>query len=141
MNQTRFKSNFNDIEESRMIIYSSGSSRQIRELNVFGKENEFADYQFKAENGNSVQGNSSNNNTICSGSSWEQIPPTDQTPYVNSPSVANPFGTNPGVKSPRNIDAVPDNGDDPNDVTLDGGVLVLVLTEITFGYRKVKSKQ
>ncbi len=137
INETRFKSNFNDIEESRRIDYSSGSNRQSREFNVFGKENEFSDYQFKVENENSVQGNGSNNITISSGGTWEQVPPTTgQTPNSNSPSVGNPFGTNPGVRSPRNMDAVPDNGDDPNDVPLDGGILVLGLAAAAYGFRK-----
>ncbi len=136
MNQTRFKSNFNDIEESRRIDYSSGSGRQSREFNVFGKENEISNYQFKAENENSVQGNGSNNITISSGGTWEQVPSTTgQTPNSNSPSVTNPFGTNPGIKNPRNMDAVPDNGDDPNDVPLDGGILVLGLAAAAFGFR------
>ena len=139
INQTRFNSNLNNIEESRRIDYSSGPSRQSREFNVFGKENEFADYQFKAENENSVQGNRSNNMTISSGGTWEQVPlTTGQTPNSNSPSVGNPFGTNPGVRNPRNMDAVPDNGDDPNDVPLDGGVLVLGLAGFAFGIRKMK---
>jgi hypothetical protein len=72
---------------------------------------------------------------------WQQSPNLNQTPNSNSPSVTNPFGTNPGVKTPRNMDAVPDNGDDPNDVPLDGGVLVLGLAAISYGYKRVISKQ
>jgi MYXO-CTERM domain-containing protein len=36
------------------------------------------------------------------------------------------------------MDAVPDNGDDPNDVPLDGGVLLLGLAGFAFGIRKKK---
>ncbi len=139
INQSRFNSNLNNIEESRRIDYSSGSSRQSREFNVFGKENEISNYQFKAENENSVQGNGSNNITISSGGTWEQMPSTtSQTPNSNSPSVANPFGTNPGVKNPRNMDAVPDNGSDPNDVPLDGGIGILAMAAAAYGLRRFK---
>jgi hypothetical protein len=54
------------------------------------------------------------------------------------PQINNPYSQNPGVKTPRNIDAVPDNGDDPNDVPLDGGVLVLGLAGFALGIRKKK---
>jgi hypothetical protein len=60
---------------------------------------------------------------------------------ANMPAVSDPFKQGQtGVKTPRNMDAVPDNGDDPNDVPLDGGILVLGLAAISYGYKKVKFK-
>jgi hypothetical protein len=71
------------------------------------------------------------------GSSWQQ---TNEEPKTNvnttKPSVQNPYAINPGLKAPRNMDAVPDNGDDPSDIPLDGGILILGLTAAAFGMKK-----
>ena len=143
INESRFKSNFSEIDESRKIDYSrTGGGRERNELNIFGDANDFSQYQFKEDNLSNQQSNPTNGIIISSESgSWQRAPSVDQTPNSNSPSVTNPFGTNPGVKTPRNMDAVPDNGDDPNDVPLDGGVLVLGLAAISYGYKRVISKQ
>lgn len=143
INETRFKSNFSEMDESRKIDYSrTGGGRERNELNIFGDANDFSQYQFKDDNLSNQQSNPTNGIIISSESgSWQRAPSVDQTPNANAPKVSNPFGTNPGVKTPRNMDAVPDNGDDPNDVPLDGGVLVLGLAAISYGYKRVKSKQ
>jgi len=143
INESRFKSNFSEIDESRKIDYSrTGGGRERNELNIFGDANDFSQYQFKEDNLSNQQSNSTNGIIISSESgSWQRAPSVDQTPNANAPTVSNPFGTNPGVKAPRNMDAVPDNGDDPNDVPLDGGVLVLGLAAISYGYKRVISKQ
>jgi hypothetical protein len=143
INETRFKSNFSEIDESRKIDYSrTGGGRERNELNIFGDANDFSQYQFKDDNLSNQQSNPTNRIIISSESgSWQRAPSVDQTPNANAPTVSNPFGTNPGVKTPRNMDAVPDNGDDPNDVPLDGGVLVLGLAAISYGYKRVISKQ
>ena len=58
---------------------------------------------------------------------------------TNSPSVVDPFKQGQtGVKTPRNIDAVPDNGDEPNDVPLDGGIGILALAASIWGVKKKK---
>jgi hypothetical protein len=55
------------------------------------------------------------------------------------PSVSDPFKQGQtGVKTPRNMDAVPDNGDDPNDVPLDGGISILGLAAAAYGYKRFK---
>jgi hypothetical protein len=143
INETRFKSNFSEIDESRKIDYSrTGGGRERNELNIFGDANDFSQYQFKEDNLSNQQSNPTNGIIFSSESgSWQRAPSVDQTPNANAPTVSNPFGTNPGVKTPRNMDAVPDNGDDPNDVPLDGGVLVLGLAAISYGYKRVISKQ
>ena len=143
INETRFKSNFSEMDESRKFDYSrTGGGRERNELNIFGDANDFSQYQFKDDNLSNQQSNPTNRIIISSESgSWQRAPSVDQTPNANAPKVSNPFGTNPGVKTPRNMDAVPDNGDDPNDVPLDGGVLVLGLAAISYGYKRVKSKQ
>jgi hypothetical protein len=143
INETRFKSNFSEIDESRKIDYSrTGGGRERNELNIFGDANDFSQYQFKDDNLSNQQSNPTNRIIFSSESgSWQRAPSVDQTPNANAPTVSNPFGTNPGVKTPRNMDAVPDNGDDPNDVPLDGGVLVLGLAAISYGYKRVISKQ
>ncbi|MFY8019983.1 MAG: hypothetical protein ACOVP1_02250 [Bacteroidia bacterium] len=140
INEERFKSSLNDVNGSSKIDYSSPNSRRERpDFNVFGNENEV--YQFKE---NQIENSSSNKSTITIGSDqgvWQQAPQTNQAPNTNMPSVTNPFGSNPGVKAPRNMDAVPDNGDDPNDVPLDGGASILGLAAIVYGFKKNNRKE
>ncbi len=139
INEDRFKSNLNDVEETGRIDYSNARSLKERNnFNIFGNENET--YQFKE---NEIQNNSTKENIIIGldGGTWQQAPNvTPNSSNSNLPSVKDPFGSNPGVKAPRNMDAVPDNGDDPNDVPLDGGILILGLAAVSLGYKKVKSE-
>ena len=139
INEDRFKSNLNDLEESERIDYSNARSLKGRNnFNIFGNESET--YQFKE---NEVQNNSTKENIIIGldGGNWQQAPNvTPNSSNPNLPSVKNPFGSNPGVKAPRNMDAVPDNGDDPNDVPLDGGVSILGFAALAYGVGRFKGK-
>ena len=59
----------------------------------------------------------------------------------NLPSVTDPFKqSQTGVKTPRNIEAVPDNGDEPNDVPLNNGIVILGLAAVILGL-KISSKE
>ena len=140
MNESRFKSNFSEMDESRKIDYSrTGGGRERNDLNIFGDANDFSQYQFKEDNLSNQQSTQMNGTIISSESgSWQQAPSVNQTPNTNAPTVSNPFGTNPGVKTPRNMDAVPDNGDDPNDVPLDGGISILGLAAAVYGFKRYR---
>ncbi len=143
-NVERFGSSFDQTENSGKFDYSSAKGSKSREngnFDIFGEEYDpkYNKYYNFSENDKEVH-NSEGMFIGVDNRTWQQSPNLNQTPNSNSPSVVNPFGTNPGVKTPRNIDAVPDNDDDPNDVPLDGGILILGLAAASFGYKKVKSE-
>ena len=139
--EKRFRSSFDNIENSRGIDYSTQrNNRDHHEINVFGKEEDLKMYQFNQEE---IQGNNSQSNRVIISSegnnNWQfNQQNNNSNSNVNSPTGTNPFGTNPGVKTPRNMDAVPDNGDDPNDVPLDGGISILGLAAVAYGYKKYR---
>lgn len=142
MNEERFGSNYEE-SASRSIDYGqTGEGRRRRDLNILSGENDFSRYQYQGEEAN--RGGQGNGNTNSGrviigsqGGEWNQAPSVgNQTPNVNMPTVKNPYIENPGVKAPRNMDAVPDNGDDPSDVPLDGGIVMLVITALALGYQR-----
>ncbi len=139
INKERFKSNFDQVEESKRVDYSTyQSERERHELNVFGKSDAGQTYQYNnVEAPNGIRQGNNANIVIDGVENWQQSAPTTQTPNSsNVPSVKNPFAVNPTVKAPRNMDAVPDNGDDPSDIPLDGGIVILSLTAAAFGMKK-----
>jgi hypothetical protein len=144
-NVERFGSSFDQTENSGRFDYSAAKGSKSREngnFDIFGEEYDPKYYEYYNFSENDKQAQNSEGMFIgVDNRTWQQSPNLNQTPNSNSPSVTNPFGTNPGVKTPRNMDAVPDNGNDPNDVPLDGGVLVLGLAAISYGYKRVISKQ
>jgi hypothetical protein len=145
LEEERFKTNLSGRENSKigLIDYSRDYKSKSSNYNLFDGDRNFQQFQYNNQEESGNKDNSKQQGIII-GSSGNS-PNSAQNPIKDlnfeKPQINNPYSQNPGVKTPRNIDAVPDNGDDPNDVPLDGGVLVLGLAAITFGYRKVKSKQ
>ena len=141
MDKENFKSDFGNDNNQRSIDYSEGnrSRRSDDNYNIFGKEQDMPVYKFEEENQN-INGNRNSNGVMIQGGGNSSNGPIVHTPEnANIPSVTDPFRQGQtGVKAPRNMDAVPDNGDDPNDVPLDGGVVILGLAATAFGYRKMK---
>jgi hypothetical protein len=138
LNQENFKSDFGTDQRDRNIDYST-EDRRSKENNydIFGNDNE---QNFKFDEIQTEQNNRTNSN---GGSIMIQGPQggNDVNPKenVNMPSVSDPFKQGQtGIKAPRNMDAVPDNGDDPNDVPLDGGISILGLAAAAYGWRKFK---
>lgn len=143
-NVERFGSSFQQTDNSGRFDYSAAKGSKSRENNnfeIFGEEYDPKYNKYYNFSENEKQINNSEGMFIgVENRAWQQSPNLNQTPNSNTPTVPNPFGSNPGVKAPRNMDAVPDNGDDPNDVPLDGGILILGLAAVSLGYKKVKSE-
>jgi hypothetical protein len=142
---------FNSIEEERFKTNLSG-----RENGKIGQFDYSRDYKLKSNSSNynilegdknfqnlqynkdETHSNGSNQNgrivvgSPGSNSNSGQNPSKDLN--FEMPMVHNPYSQNPGVKAPRNMDAVPDNGDDPSDVPLDSEILILLLSALIFGY-------
>jgi hypothetical protein len=141
-NVERFGSSFDQTDNSGRFDYSAtkgSKSIENRNFDIFGEEYDPKYNKYYNFSENDKQAHNPEGMFIgVENRTWQQSPNLNQTPNSNTPSVSNPFGTNPGVKTPRNMDAVPDNGDDPNDVPLDGGILILGLAAVSFGYKKVK---
>ena len=140
LNQENFKSDLGTDQRDRNIDYSI-DERRGRENNydIFGndKEQNFKFDEIQPEQNNRT--NSNGINIIIQGSQGSNdVNPKEN---VNMPGVSDPFKQGQtGIKAPRNIDAVPDNGDDPNDVPLDGGISILGLVATAYGFRKYKTK-
>ncbi len=138
LNQENFKSDLGKDQRDKNIDYSNEESGS-RENNydIFGNDKE---QNFKFDEIQTQQNNRTNSN---GGSFMIQGPQggNDVNPKenMNMPSVSDPFKQGQtGIKAPRNMDAVPDNGDDPNDVPLDGGISILGLAAAAYGFRKFK---
>lgn len=140
----RFKSDLSNIEESRKIDYSKQNHSKNTnrfELNIFGKDGDVPKYQ-SVENENTP--NQPYNRVMIGseGAYNNNINSTNpETPNSNSSSIKNPFSTSPAVKAPRNMDAVPDNDADPNDIPVDGGLSLLGVTAALFGYKKFQNRK
>jgi hypothetical protein len=133
-----FKSDFGNDQRDRSIDYSR-EDRRVRENNydIFGNDKE-QNYKFDEIQTEQKSGANSNGGSIMiqAPQGGKEVNPREN---VNMPSVSDPFKQGQtGVKSPRNIDAVPDNGDEPNDVPLDGGITILGLAAAAYGFRKFK---
>ncbi len=144
LNGSRFESPFGN-SGSRSIDYSTGSRYQEREFwSERNKPSQNFD-QYYNQNSNtrpSTQYNQGNGGIVVGGGSQPGIQGDgQQTPgQMNVPSIKDPFQTTPGIKTPRNIDAVPDNGGDPDDVPVDGGVILLGASAIWLGRKKLLKK-
>ncbi|MCA0426936.1 MAG: hypothetical protein LCH37_05825 [Bacteroidetes bacterium] len=145
LNGSRFESSFGN-SGSRSIDYSSGRRYQEREF--WSERNKPAQNFDQYYNQNDASNRPSQNfqqgggSVVIGGGSQPGMQGGGQQApgQVNVPSIKDPFQTNPGIKAPRNIDAVPDNNGDPNDVPVDGGVLVLGATAIWLGRKKLMNK-
>ncbi|MFY8020543.1 MAG: hypothetical protein ACOVP1_05070 [Bacteroidia bacterium] len=137
MNETRFRSSFEDVEESRRVNYQINNSRRDRndfkffdqniDMTKFQYQEDFTPYKNYKEDKTQINSENFNFQNSPNKNEPENIPHSFK-PQINS---------SPKDKTP-NIDAVPDNGDDPNDVPLDGGVLVLGVAALGLGYKKYK---
>ncbi len=136
-----FKSDFGNDNNQRSIDYSNnGRERGTERTNnydIFGNGNQTPVYKFEEEQPSSNYSNNNNGGMmIQGGGSMPNGQEFKQPGNTNIPSVADPFKqSQTGVKTPRNIDAVPDNGDEPNDVPLDGGITVLGLAAAAYGWK------
>ena len=139
IDQENFKSDFGDNNSRKSIDYSSENRGVERKENydIFGNDNANSSYKFEeySEAKDRLNSSSGGVNIIGGGgnsSSAQNVNPNNSI----SPSINDPFKqSQQGVKSPRNIDAVPDNGDDPNDVPLDTNLVFLVMAAAFFGYK------
>jgi hypothetical protein len=133
-----FSSDLKTIQGSRSIDYNNadGMNRNSKSYDMYEKMDM---NKYKFEEG--VEEQSSRNQTnmnIQGGGTFNQSTPELKQPGNGSmPSVVDPFKQGQtGVKTPRNIDAVPDNGDEPNDVPLDGGIGILAIAAGAWGMRR-----
>ncbi len=136
--QENFKSDFGNDQRDRNVDYSR-EDRRGRENNydIFGNDKE-QNYKFDEIQTDQKSGANSNGGSIMiqGPQGGNDINPREN---VNMPSVSDPFKQGQtGVKAPRNIDAVPDNGDEPNDVPIDGGISVLALAAAAFGLKRYR---
>ena len=142
LNQDNFRSDFGNDQGDRNVDYSR-EDRRGRENNydIFGSGNQTPVYKFEEDQPSSNYSNNNNGGMIQGGGSMPNGQDFKQPGNTNTPSVGDPFRQGQtGVKTPRNMDAVPDNGDEPNDVPLDGGISILGLAAVAYGFRKFKTK-
>jgi hypothetical protein len=145
LDRESFKSDFGNDNNQRSIDYSNSGREQGNErmnnYDIFGNSNQTPVYKFEEEQQNSNKTNNNNGGMMIQGGggSYPNGQEFKQPGSTNSPTVADPFKQGQtGVKTPRNIDAVPDNGDEPNDVPLDGGIGILALAASIWGVKKKK---
>lgn len=143
ISKENFKSDLGNDNDQRSIDYSSNprNRRGEENYNIFGNDQQMPVYKFEEENPN-INNNRNSNGVIIQGGGVMSNGSTPEAPNnANIPSVQDPFRQGQtGVKAPRNMDAVPDNGDEPNDVPLDGGVIVLGVAALSLGYKKLKKE-
>lgn len=145
INRENFKSDFGNEQNERVIDYSRGAER-VREgrgnnYDVFGNNSnrEVPVYKFEEENaGNAdIRRNNAGGGVVVQGGSMGEGPVMQAPGNASMPAIKDPFRQGQtGVKAPRNMDAVPDNGDEPNDVPLDGGIALLGLAALGYGMRR-----
>jgi hypothetical protein len=146
MDRESFKSDLGNDNNQRSIDYSNNGrergSERSSNYDIFGSGNQTPVYKFEEEQPSSNYSNNNNGGMmIQGGGSMSNGQEFKQPGNTNTPSVGDPFRqSQTGVKNPRNIDAVPDNGDEPNDVPLDGGISILGLAAVAYGFRKFKTK-
>jgi hypothetical protein len=137
VNTERFGSTIGNSEGDNTNSNSYDFKRKKSGLNIF--ENKSSDFQKFQYQGDEKETQYLNNNKLSIGSDGgnnSQVAPGKADNSTFHPSVKNPYAVNPTVKAPRNMDAVPDNGDDPSDIPLDGGIVILGLTAAAFGIKK-----
>ena len=135
-----FSSDLKTSQGSRSIDYNNadGINRNSKSYDMYEKMDM---NKYKFEEGVEEQSNRNQTNmNIQGGGTFSQGTPELKQPGSSSiPSVVDPFRQGQtGVKAPRNIDAVPDNGDEPNDVPLDGGIGILALAAAAWGMKRKK---
>ncbi len=140
MDKENFKSDFGNDQGSRSIDYSrdhSGNREgQSKSYEIFSEKGNMPEYKFEEGDNNSTQGRNQGGMIIQGGENGVG-PELKQPGNASIPSIPDPFKQGQtGVKAPRNMDAVPDNGDEPNDVPLDGGIGILALAAGAWGMRK-----
>jgi hypothetical protein len=140
-----FKSDFGTDNSQRSIDYSTDGQRgrgdQSNKFDIFGSNKEVPVYKFEEDQSTNNQSGNNGGIIINGGGSSSNMEEIREGGNANMPSVSDPFKQGQtGVKTPRNMDAVPDNGDEPNDVPLDGGISILGLAAVAFGFRKFKTK-
>ncbi len=139
-----FKSDLGNDNNQRSIDYSNNGrergSERSSNYDIFGSGNQTPVYKFEEEQPSSNYSNNNNGGMmIQGGGSMSNGQDFKQPGNTNMPSVGDPFRqSQTGVKNPRNIDAVPDNGDEPNDVPLDGGLSILGLAAAVYGFKKYR---
>lgn len=138
LNQDNFRSDFGNDQGDRNVDYSREEGRgRENSYDIFGNDKE-QNYKFDEIQTQKSSGANSNGGSIMiqGPQGGNEVNPREN---VNMPSVSDPFKQGQtGVKTPRNMDAVPDNGDEPNDVPLDGGISILGLAAAAYGFRKFK---
>jgi hypothetical protein len=142
LNQDNFRSDFGNDQGDRNVDYSR-EDRRGRENNydIFGSGNQTPVYKFEEDQSTNNQSGNNVGIIISGGGASSNMGEIREGGNANMPSVSDPFKQGQtGVKTPRNMDAVPDNGDDPNDVPLDGGISILGLAAAAYGFRKFKAK-
>ena len=140
-----FKSDFGTDNNQRSIDYSTDGQRgrgdQSNNFDIFGSNKEVPVYKFEEDQSTNNQSGNNGGIIINGGGSSSNMGEIREGGNANMPSVSDPFRQGQtGVKTPRNMDAVPDNGDEPNDVPLDGGISILGLAAVAYGFRKFKTK-
>jgi len=144
MDRGSFNSDFGNEDNQRSIDYSRNGrergSERSSNYDIFGSGNQTPVYKFEEEQPSSNYSNNNNGGMmIQGGGSMSTGQEFKQPGNTNTPSVGDPFRqSQTGVKNPRNIDAVPDNGDEPNDVPLDGGITILGLAAAAYGLKKYR---
>ena len=145
LDRESFKSDFGTDNTQRRIDYSTDGQRgrgdQSTNFDIFGSNKEVPVYKFEEERTTSNQSGNNGGIIINGGGASSNMGEFREGGNANMPSVSDPFKQGQtGVKTPRNMDAVPDNGDDPNDVPLDGGISILGLAAAAYGFRRYKTK-
>jgi hypothetical protein len=145
LNQENFRSDFGTDNNQRSIDYSTDGQRgrgdQSNNFDIFGSNKEVPVYKFEEDQSTNNQSGNNGGIIINGGGASSNMGEIREGGNANMPSVSDPFKQGQtGVKTPRNMDAVPDNGDEPNDVPLDGGISILGLAAVAYGFRKFKTK-
>lgn len=133
-----FSSDLKTSQGSRSIDYNNadGINRNSKSYNMYEKM-DMNKYKFEEGEEDKSNRNQTNMNIQGGGSYNQGTPELKQPGNASIPSVVDPFKQGQtGVKAPRNMDAVPDNGDEPNDVPLDGGIGILAIAAGAWGMRK-----
>ena len=143
LDRESFKSDLGTDNNQRSIDYSTDGQRgrgdQSNKFDIFGSNKEAPVYKFEEDHSTNNQSGNNGGIIINGGGASSNMGEIREGGNANMPSVSDPFKQGQtGVKTPRNMDAVPDNGDDPNDVPLDGGISILGLAAAAYGYKRFK---
>jgi hypothetical protein len=143
LSKENFKSDFGNDNSGRSFDYSSDGQRDrgdnSNKFDIFGSNKEVPVYKFEEDQSTNNQSGNNGGIIINGGGASSNMGEIREGGNANMPSVSDPFKQGQtGVKTPRNMDAVPDNGDEPNDVPLDGGISILGLAAAAYGFRRLK---